>query len=34
LDADRKNLLERKAEGRAKVVGEIKGKHDAETVEE
>jgi hypothetical protein len=34
MDKDRKSLLERKAEGRAKVTGELKGKHTEETVEE
>jgi hypothetical protein len=32
MDKDRKSLLERKSAGRAKVTGELKGKHTEETV--
>ncbi|KAI1709354.1 ribosomal proteins l26 eukaryotic, l24P archaeal domain-containing protein [Ditylenchus destructor] len=34
LDKDRKALLERKAVGRARVTGVLKGKHTEETIEE
>ncbi|KAI6196949.1 putative 60S ribosomal protein L26 [Aphelenchoides besseyi] len=34
MDKDRKALLERKAAGRARVTGELKGKHTEETVAE
>jgi hypothetical protein len=32
MDKDRKNLLERKAAGRAQITGQLKGKHTEETV--
>lgn len=34
MDKDRKDLLERKAAGRSKVTGELKGKHSEQTVAE
>uniref|UniRef100_A0A7E4VCL0 KOW domain-containing protein n=1 Tax=Panagrellus redivivus TaxID=6233 RepID=A0A7E4VCL0_PANRE len=34
LDADRKNLLERKAAGRALITGVLKGKHSEQTIDE
>jgi large subunit ribosomal protein L26e len=34
MDKDRRNLLERKAAGRARVTGELKGKHTEETIQE
>ncbi|CAJ0581401.1 unnamed protein product, partial [Mesorhabditis spiculigera] len=34
LDKDRKNLIERKAEGRARVTGILKGKHSDDSVEQ
>jgi large subunit ribosomal protein L26e len=34
MDKDRRALLERKAAGRARVTGELKGKHTEETIEE
>lgn len=34
IDNDRRALLERKANGRARVTGALKGKHTEETIEE
>jgi|UniRef100_A0AC35FHR0 large subunit ribosomal protein L26e len=34
LDNDRRNLLERKSEGRSRVTGILKGKHTEQTIEE
>jgi large subunit ribosomal protein L26e len=34
MDKDRRSLLERKAAGRARVTGILKGKHTEETIDE
>lgn len=34
MDKDRRSLIERKAEGRSRVTGVLKGKHTEETIDE